>query len=164
MNGKTAPLWPKILAVVCSIALAAGYVGWRKHQADKAAEQAAKQAEAVKELHLMVGSKSPGRDVITSLESLGEDVIIIDDPSDLEELGMDRTLMSSSKSGPAITLDDDQIQELLRQAQEAGNLEGSPEVGETPRTLMPSSKVISGLFKPEAEPETEPEEEDKEEP
>ena len=163
MKGKAALLWPKILAVVCSIALGAGYVGWRKHQADKAAEQAAKQAEAIKELHLMVGSKSPGGDLIPSLKDLNLDLDFADPPEE-DPASVERALMSSSKSGPAITLDDDQIQELLRQAQEAGNLEGSPEVGETPRTLMPSSKVISGLFKPEAEPETEPEEEDKEEP
>lgn len=144
-----APLWPKIVAVIFSIALAAGYVGWRKHQADKAAALAAENAqqdsqEAVKDMTLMLSSKSAGPDI---------QFIDLEDGEDPSEIG--KILMSSSKSDRAISLNEEEIQKLLQQAaevNESGDWGDPPSSEEPQRTLMPGSKTIGGHLRLLPEP------------
>lgn len=153
MKEKAAPLWPKIAAVVCSVALAGGYVGWRKHQADKTAERASKaqQEETDETPTLMVGSKNPGRDLIIDFENL----------SDNEKAEFDRVLMSSSKTmvmSEFIELDEVDLNDFGLPIDSTSEAETpDAEAENSPRTLIPSSKRIDAVFRTLPESEREPE-------
>jgi hypothetical protein len=135
MSENSAPLWLKVMAVVSAIALAAGYVVFRKDNADQARrnyEQNAKTDTAdspdpedtpetigfEEDRPIMSGSKSS---------------ILVPQKKPTEEQ-VRRAVMSSSKSGLIIPLED--VSEKEDEAEEA-----------PPRVLLPSSKSIDRILR-----------------
>jgi len=85
-------MWLKAIAVTSAVALGGGYVAWKDAQAknariDALEKRIAAWEDAENDVTLMVGSKSPGRDVLNF-----EQVQIPGIP-------IDEALMPSSKSG-----------------------------------------------------------------
>lgn len=132
MSEKSAPLWLKVTAVLTAAGLAAGYVTFRKNNAEQAQRESRKapisNSEApddelpdpeVLEVHRAIMSSSKSAAIVLPEEMTPD---------------FDRALMSSSKSGFIIPLD------------EIPDKEPTPE--KKPRTLLPSSKsLIDSVFR-----------------
>ncbi|BCX48209.1 hypothetical protein HAHE_21170 [Haloferula helveola] len=143
----------KLIPLIFSIGLASGYIGWRNHEANKAAKNAAEAAEETAPVTLMVGSKSPGRDVID---------LQFEDPPDGENDPGKRAVMSSSKSMIAtefLEVDPSNADDFVLPPIEEPEPQPDPEPA--PRTVLPGSKSISGILFPPTEKE--PDEKEKEE-
>lgn len=98
MSEKGSPVWLKVSAVIGALALGGSFVGWKQsvakqEQAKEEVSEAMRQAtrdylDENKDLKLIVGSKSPGGDVVILPDSLFENY---GEP-------IDQSLLPSSKS------------------------------------------------------------------
>ncbi|MEP4077684.1 hypothetical protein [Haloferula sp.] len=150
MSKEGSPLAVKVLAVVSAVALGAGYVAWKDGQAKNARIEAlekrvAEWEEVNEDVTFIVGSKSPGRDVL-NFETLGGDSEVVEIPG----IPSQAPMMPGSKSAMILTPEPDDekaIKQLMSGSKWGPIVPPVAEEEETPpELLIPSSKSLSPIF------------------